>query len=173
LKKKLLVYLGKFEIIRNQRRFDVYAVRSEHTIKSDTIESHEIPLSRMLAKFYRFADAIRGPYGVDQETLPDREMVMGGVLYKWEFFTGKQSRGQLSGRLKKHEGKGDTILAVCLTARYAATVREVAECVRDEIYFSTYEEVLRDPFGKVWRDYDGERAGVQLPVAHPGADGGG
>jgi hypothetical protein len=152
-----------FEIIPNQRGIQVFTA-SEHKIQGDTIQSHEIPCSRLLAKYYPYVDVIRGPYWVDQKTLPDREMVKGDVTWRWEYFTGKQDLKQLVKRFKKYEGTSGTILAVCKKARYIQVVKDASQNVRDDIYFSTYEEVMRKPFGEVWQDYNGERIAITIPV---------
>jgi hypothetical protein len=164
-RKQMIVRLGDFAVSPNQKPAHIFSSWTHQRIKRDTIASHEIPLSRLVAPFYQLADEIRGPYGVNQATLPDREMDVGTVTYNFEFYTGKQDANQLRKRLSKYTGTDNPVLAVCRKGRYMSKVRAVSVeiGIQDIVYLATYDEVINMPFGKVFRTADDELVAISFP----------
>lgn len=168
-RKRRITYLRKYKVYPNRRGIDVYCVRG-HEPKDNLVASQEVPLSRLCVKFIPFSSEIRGPYGVNAATNPDREMVINGTLYNWELYAGGQTLFQLQQRMYAYEGTEDPILCVCPTEAYLSQVWAAAKPVKDIVYLALYHEVLKHPAdAKIWRTYDAieqerdERVGIALP----------
>ncbi len=105
----------------------------------------------------------RTGYDVDPDIRPDATIEIGGELYHVELDTGSMSRAQVQARMKLYEGCKDTVLVVSLSAARMERMRQW--CGLGEVgFFSTIQQVVRDPYGDVWLDHAGGRAGINRPA---------
>jgi hypothetical protein len=138
-------------------------------VKEDTLETHEVPLSLMLSGYYPDAHVLR-LYEVDKKLRPDATMHLGEATYHWEYDTGSEHKSQVKGQLNAYKDCPDTILFVCKRRKRIDTIKTIAEPVKDTIYFSTFEDVVRDPYGPIWMDMEGQMNSIEKPAEDPGSD---
>jgi hypothetical protein len=132
--------------------------------KEDNLR-HEVGLSRFCFR-YLHAEFARGP-ALD-ERLSDAHMAIKGHFYRIEFDCGTMNKTRWLRRAAKYRGCEDTVLVV-VASRYKRSqerVRELMEWVGAELpeaLFTTLDEAIADPFGRVFSAF-GESRKFELDV---------
>jgi hypothetical protein len=161
-KKREIFFLGKCQVRPPERDSFIYGNRR---VKEDTLASHEVPLSLMLARYYPYASQVLRLYDVDAALRPDATMVIGGTTFHWEYHTGTEGMPQVRSRLALYENTEGILLFVPRKESQIAKIHPIAEAVADKVFFACLQDVLqmKTPWDKVWWSYAGERKGITQP----------
>jgi hypothetical protein len=131
-------------------------------IKSDNL-LHDVQLSRVCFKLQ--VQEIRRGKEVDSYLRPDAELFIGGRRFLLEYDAGTIGyRELIEKRFRKYLACDDLVLWVCPTAARMEGLRRRAELIRGIALFTTLEQVLANPHGPIWVDFDGGRAALPAHV---------
>ena len=151
------------------------AGRPEHVFcrwrpKPDTL-LHEVELTDVCLRLHA-GRIVRGPHATDPAVRPDAELTINGRRFAVELDRDTTGVGRVvRDRFRAYEGYPHLSLWVCPTVARRDALRSRAVAIRHSALFATMAEVLADPHGPVWLDFDGGRASLpreQTPGNNPG-----
>jgi hypothetical protein len=151
-KRKKIVWVGRVPRQDCGHPLDVYGTRKV------TCVEHEVGVSE-LCLCYREA-AISRSYDVDPELREDAILVMGDETYHLEWDTGTEGYEQVMRKFKRYEGCDDCVLWVTSTEERREGLRRRAKVVKDNGLFAVVTDVVANPHGEVWLDFDGARHSI-------------
>lgn len=125
-------------------------------------KQHEFAITNAVWPYRKFAAITRTK--VDPSVLADWEMELAGARFNGELDRGSMNLGRVRDRLRRHVDKCDNLLFVTTRGVQRVTnILEIGDEVSGILCVATLEEVIANPWGRIWRTPDGHLLTIEKP----------